>query len=78
MIVLIFAIGILAGLAIAAILDRLTAKAPATQQEYHGISAIGVNVSGRGGPEVDPRYARLVQQALEQPQSESGFRTLLP
>jgi hypothetical protein len=76
--ILIFAIGILCGLAIGAILDRVTAKAPARTQHL-GKSAFGFDLHGNGGAEGDPRYQKMLNSVLEQPAPEggSGFRTLL-
>jgi hypothetical protein len=76
MIVLSVIIGVLFGLAIAAVLNRAAAtKAPPSSG---GISVIGCDMSGRGAAEMDPRYGQMVADVLKQPATESGFRNLLP
>jgi hypothetical protein len=78
MIVLIFAIGILCRLSIAAVLDRLLAKPPHTNVT-HGISAIGFDPNGDSTSDLDSRYVHMVGEALKQsPSKNSNFRTLLP
>jgi hypothetical protein len=73
MIALAIGIGILFGLAIAAVRNRKQSKPDVTR----GISVIGCDMSGRGPAEMDPRYVRMVTDVLQQPDSGSGFRTLL-
>ena len=42
-------------------------------------SAVGMDLNGRGGPEMDPRYQRMVRDVLQQqPKNASGWRVLLP
>lgn len=52
--------------------------AEATTYAGNQFSAIGMDLTGRGGPETDPRYNRMVAEVLKEPASESGFRMLLP
>jgi hypothetical protein len=75
-VVLCVAIGVIIGLAIAAFLDRATAKAPSTNTTTH--SALGFDMNGGGGPDFDPRYVRMVDQVLREPKRETAWRTLLP
>jgi hypothetical protein len=74
MIVLSVIIGVLFGLAIAAILNRTPSKPNVTP----GISVIGCDMSGRGPAEIDRRYSQMIADVLQQPATERGFRNLLP
>jgi hypothetical protein len=75
-IILAVGVGAIIGLAIAAYLDRATAKAPPANVTP-GICVLGVDMSGSGAVEIDPRYARMVKSVLEQPARGNGFRTLI-
>jgi hypothetical protein len=76
-IVLSVGIGVLLGMTLAAWLDRATAKAPPTNAT-HGVSALGFDMNGTGGTEVDPLYQRMLTQVLERLDGGAGFKTVLP
>jgi hypothetical protein len=69
-------VGVLMGLAIAALLGRSAAKKTPTPTHV-GISALGFDMNGNGGAEVNPQYQAMLSKVLKQLDGGAGFRTVL-